>query len=323
MDLLVNDLSFHGQFRDLASFRGAIGTLMAIREIARRFGRTMYSHRNIAQALVTPTMPMPQAVQGLTHEERRAVLQWLTQYGPFWEDARHHQPEDWLECNGDIVTDTAVGEAAWCCLNGIDRGLVSLTPSNWNFSPVSVDSVSDSGEKRAVGVTNHWDSAKVETVLQGAPLPLSSWQQLETLAKVRCTEVTFATNAYNPLIGYPFISSAAQRVLIILETLNRFKSCFDERGERTPEGHRMYQEFFTGKKGSGGRGALFSDSSDTEKIKFKAELTFKHPADTSKTLFCPMHGKIQTPPLRVHFSSPIRSDEPLYVVYIGPKITKQ
>ena len=51
-------------------------------------------------------------------------------------------------------------------------------------------------------------------------------------------------------------------------------------------------------------------------------MTFKHPTDASKTLFCPWHGKVQTPQLRVHFSWPVRADEPLYIVYVGPKITK-
>lgn len=268
-------------------------------------------------------MTMPKAVQALTLEERRALLQWFNQHGPFWEDMRNHRSDDWLECNGNIVTDTAVGEAAWCCLHGIERDLVSLTPSNWLFSPVSVDLVSDTGASKTVGVANHWDPAAIEAVLRAAAAPLASWKQLEALATARCTQITFAAGAFAPLNGYPFVLGAAQRLMFILETLNRFKSCFDADGQRTPEGHEIYQEFFTGKKGDGGRGALFSDSSASEKRKFGAEMTFAHPADASKTLFCSWHGKVQTPQLRVHFSSPVRADEPLFVVYVGPKITKQ
>lgn len=321
MDLLVNDLSFHGQFLDLASFRGAIGRVMSIRQIARRFGRSLHCHRNIAQASVTPTMIMPQAVQALAPNERRALLQWLTQYGPFWEDARNHGPDDWLEWNGNIVTNTAVGEAGWCRLNGIERELVSLTPSNWEFSPVPVDWVLDAADRKTVHVMNHWDPAAIEAVLQSAPVPLDSWDKLETLVTARCTQLRFAVDAFAPLNGHPFISSAAQRILFMLDTLNRFKSCFDADGQRTPEGHEIYRDFFTGRKGDGGRGALFSDSSDDEKRRFETEMTFKHPADASRTLFCPWHGKVQTPPFRVHFSWPARAEEPLYVVYIGLKIT--
>lgn len=171
---------------------------MAIRQIARRFGRALYCHRSIAQAQVTPTVTMPQAVQALTPNERRALMQWLTQHGPFWEDVRNHGPDDWLEWNGSIVTETAVGEAAWCCLNGIERGLVSLIPSNWQFSPVPVDWVSDTSGRITVDVLNHWDSITIEAFLHAAPVPLVSWSQMESLATARCTQLTFAVDAFVP-----------------------------------------------------------------------------------------------------------------------------
>lgn len=322
MEFLVNDLSFEGQFRNPELFRNAIGQIMEIRRIARRFGRELHCHRNLAQAQVMPTIKMQQAVQMLSVEKRRALMQWLTQYGPFWEDMCNHGPDDWLECSGNIVTDTAIGEAAWCCLHGIERGLISLVPSNWQFSPVQVDWKLETIVSKTVDVMNYWNPLEIEAFLQSVPVPLSSWEQLETLVKNRCDQLVFAIDAFVSLNGCPFVLSAAQRLRFILETLNRFKSCFDTNGQRTVEGNKIYQDFFTGKKEQGGRGSLFSDSSDEEKNKFKSELQFKHPANANTNLFCPWHGKVQTPPLRVHFSWPVRADKPLYVVYVGPKITK-
>lgn len=322
VEFLVNDLSFEGQFKNLELFRNAIGRIMEIRQIARCFGRELHCHRNLAQAQVMSTIKMQQAVQRLRIDERRALMQWLTQYGPFWEDMRNHGPDDWLEYNGNIVTDTAIGEAAWCCLHGIERGLVSLIPSNWQFSPVLVDWKSDAISDK-VGVENHWVPAAFEVFLQAMPVPVSSWEQLEVLVKARCDQLTFAIDAFAQLNGHPFVLSAAQRLRFILERLNRFKSCFDASGQRSTEGHEIYRNFFTGKKEDGGQGPLFSDSSDSEKKEFKSEMTFGHPADANKMLFCPWHGKVQTPPLRIHFSWPVRADEPLYVVYVGPKITKK
>ena len=323
VDFLLNDLSFHGQFLDFGSFRSAIDRLMKIRQVVYHFGCELYCHRNISQALVTPTTSMLQMVQGLTLNERRALLQWIMRQGPFWEDARNHEPGDWLEWNGTVITDTAIGETAWCCLSGIERALVSLMPSNWQFSPISVDWVWDTTKREAVDVVNHWDPTTIKSVLQATPIPMSSWDRLQALASVRCTYLTFAMDAFAPLNGYPFVPGAAQRLLLVLETLNRFRACFDVDGRRTPEGHEMYRDYFTGRRGDGGRGPLFTDSSDTEKRMFEMEMTFKHPEDSGQTLFCPWHGKVQTPQLRVHFSWPVRADEPLYVVYVGPKITKQ
>ncbi len=307
----------------MVSFRAAIDRLMMIRKIARRFGREVNCHRGMANALVTPSMTMPQAIQELTINEQRSLRSWFTKTGPFWEDTRTHSPNDYLEFNGNVVTDTAVGEAAWCRLNGIDRELISLTPSNWQFSPLSVESLTGNNIQTTIDVVNHWDPVALETVLENEPVPMGTWNQLAALTVARCSMLTFSEDAFFPLNGLPFVSGAAQRLLSILGTLNQFKSCFDVNGQRTPKGHEIYQKFFTGVKDGGGHGATFSDSSDSEKEKFKALLTFTHPGDASMSIFCTWHGKVQTPQLRVHFSWPVRANEPLYVVYVGPKLTKR
>ena len=69
--------------------------------------------------------------------------------------------------------------------------------------------------------------------------------------------------------------------------------------------------------------AWFSDSSEGEKHAFKSSLTFPHPDDDGKTLFCTWHGKVSHMVMRLHFSWPIRKGKPVYIVYAGPKITKK
>lgn len=317
MELLANDLSIHGQFPDVAAFRIAISRVMAIRQVARRFGRELHCHRNIAHTQVTQTLSMPQAIGAFSVDEKRALMQWLTRQGPFWEDTRVHGPDDYLECNEIVVTDSAVGEAAYCCFHGIERHLVSLVPSSWQFSPVLVTWIADFGAGRTVEVINHWDPDRVEAVMRAAPVPLASWEQLEKVAIARCPELTFSPDSFEDLLGYPFVPGAAERVLVLLEILHRLKSCRDEHGQRTPEGQRLYQDHFTGDK------AWFSDSSDAEKRDFRTDLTFRHPTLDSQSLFCTWHGKVKTPQVRIHFTWPVGLDEPLHVVYVGPKITKR
>jgi hypothetical protein len=41
------------------------------------------------------------------------------------------------------------------------------------------------------------------------------------------------------------------------------------------------------------------------------------------TLFCPWHGKVKIEQMRMHFTFPIQRDMPLYIAYIGPKLTKR
>jgi hypothetical protein len=290
---------------------------MAIRQIARRFGRELHCDRNIAHARVMQAMTMPQAIQALAVDERRALMQWLTRHGPFWEDNRVHAPDDYLECHETVVTDSALGEAAYCCFHGVERQLVSLVPSAWQFSPLAVRWTGGSGVEKTIGVINHWDPDDLEAALEAAPVPLASWEQLQTVATARNLNLRFSAHAFDNLLGHPFVPGAAQRVLILLDTLHRFRGCVDEHGQRTPEGQRLYQDHFTGDR------AWFSDSSDTEKHTFRNELAFPHPTLEGQSLFCPWHGKISTNPLRIHFTWPVGADERLYVMYVGPKITKR
>ena len=317
MEFLVNDLSVAGQFSDTSAFRDAINRVLSMQNIARQFGRDLFCHRNLANAQVTPYLSMPQAIQSLNRNEQRSFMQWLTRNGPFWEDTRIHGPGDFLECNGDVVTDTAVGEAAFCCFHGIDRRLVSLTPSDWEFSPIPVIWKFNADTDHHIEVDNYWEPMEFEAILRAAPVPVETWEQLESVCKERCPHLTFSADSFETLRGHPFSDGAAKRILFLLDKLEEFKCCFDDEGNRTPRGNEIFQTYFTGQE------APFTPSSDTEVKQFRKELTFRHPTVDGEVLFCSWHGKVQTPQLRIHFSWPVHADEPLYVVYVGPKITKR
>lgn len=316
MELFFNELSIHGQFQDLATFRSAAEQVMNIRNIIKRFGRELYCHRKVSSMQVTRDKKMQQAVQYLSRDQQRAWMQWITRHGPFWEDDRRHDGGDYLECNGGIVTDNAVGEAAHCLFHGIECGLISINPSSWLFSPLLV-LWRDNTPERIINLTNYWNAETLTKVLETDPnKSFHSWQELEKTAKNRFPELSFSPKSFEPLCGHPFVACVAYQILIRLYVLQKFKNCFDKNGKRTPQGQEIYQKHFTGKN------AWFSDSSDTEKSKFKENLTFSHP-NVANPLFCPWHGKVKTSQLRIHFSWPIQACKPLYIVYVGPKITKQ
>jgi len=318
VQFLVNDLSLHGQFRAPVEFFESVDVLMSIRQRIRRAGWELFCHREMVHAQVTPELTMPQVIQYMRHEKRIAWMQWLTRLGPYWSDERKHGDDDWLELeDGTIVTDGAIGEAAFCRLHGLDRDTVSIVPSDWEHNPVQVTWRKGDGEQRTVDVPNHWSADSVDATLKTLPSPFDSWESLSEYCKRACERLTFADNAFETLKGHRYVHGAADRILIRLQLLNTMCGCFDEDGNRTAEGHRLYTDHFTGDK------AWFSDSSDTEKNDFKSELTFPHPEKDGEYLFCPWHGKVKTPQLRIHFSWPIANKTPLYIVYVGPKITKQ
>lgn len=321
MELLANDLSIHEQFHDIASFRDALARLMSMRAAARRFDREVYCHTGFLIVHPLSGMSMQQAIGRLPDKnESRAAMTWLTRAGPFWDDVRRHGADDWLECRGDIVTDSVVGEAAFRTLHGVECGLVSVTPSdNWNFTPVEVvwRREAEKLEDRCAEVDNWWDAGALEDGLREADPPPTSWNELRQASANRFENLTFAKDCFEPLDGVPFAGSSAMRLLVLLDLLNRLAGAFDTDGGRTAEGQRIYRDYFTGDK------ALFSDSSDTEKRDFREKLTFPHPDSPGKPLFCPWHGKESHKTLRLHFSWPMQAGEPVYVVYAGPKITKR
>ncbi|MCY4585107.1 MAG: hypothetical protein OXB98_03625 [Bryobacterales bacterium] len=264
-------------------------------------------------------MPMQQAMSRIADSERRAVMSWLTRAGPFWDDLRQHGANDWLACGDELVTDTAVGEAAFRSLHGVACGLVSVTPSDWEFSPVEVAwCFRDGGLTDQHASLENWvEVDELQRKLQGTAPPLSSWDDVREACSARFENLIFGTDCFEPMRGHPFSSAAANRLFALLDVLDRLCRAFDATGNRTLDGHRIYSDFFTGNM------APFSDSSDSERNRFASEMTFPDPRDPDSRLFCPWHGKVRRTTLRFHFSWPIRFGEPVYVVYAGPKITKR
>ena len=319
MELFANDLSIHGQFHDISSFRDELARLMAMRNVAQRFGREVYCHRALLTAKPIPNMSMQQALGRLRESERRAAMSWLTRSGPFWDDLRCHGVSDWLECCGDVVTESAVGEAAYRKLHEVECGLVSVIPSNWDFSPVEVIwKREDEGLDDLSSKLENWrDAAALENSLQAAAVPLQSWDDLRDNSTSRFGSLMFADNCFEPLTRFPFAKGAAERFVVLLGILDRLACAFDADGVQTPEAQQIYENYFKGKN------ALFSDSSESEKSKFRNELTFPHPGEPGKSLLCTWHGKVRPMTLRLHYWWSRKSGDPVYIVYAGPKRTKQ
>lgn len=317
MEIIFNELSLHGQFGDLSVFRESMGRVMRMRQEARRYGVEVRCHRNTVNAEVATGRSLVAAVHRMGREDRSALLQWMTKAGPFWTDARRHGSGEYLECRGEVVTDHGVGEAAYCAVQGVDCVVVSVDPSDWLQSPLEVEWHSNGEGVRQVEVGNFWNTPALVAVIEGAPRTVESWPGLEDAAKAACPDLTFSPDAFDRLYCCPFHPGAAERLLLRLRTLQRLKGGLDARGRFTGEAKSLYQREFVGEK------AHFSDSSEDERARFRSGLTFRDPNRPGESLFCPWHGKVKTPQLRVHFSWPIQAREALCVVYVGPKITKR
>lgn len=317
MVFFLNELSLHRQFFEPADFVKSIGRVMRMREVAGLHGREIWRHRNTVNAVVGPGRSLAAAVDGLERDAQQALMQWLVRTGPFWDDERQHGEDEYLECRGEVVTDTGIGEAAFGAFLGFEYAVVSVKPSDWLASPLSVVWRESDEAARTVEVRNYSEVVVLRAAVEERPRPISGWPGLEDAARRQCADLVFAPEAFAPLGGSPFHRGAAERLLLRLKILQQVKSGFDSRGRRTAEANRIYRRHFSGGK------AQFSDSSEGEKSRLRSALTFAHPEQPGESLFCPWHGKVKTPQLRIHFSWPIAADTPLFVVYVGPKITRK
>ena len=318
LEIFLNNQSLHGQFRSGSDFRSALDRVMAMRRVAREFERDIHCDGGILGREVLPQVPVQKVIAGLTPDQRRAAMQWWTRGGPFWDADRRHGDGDWLECEGEIVTDDALGEAAYRVALGVECDTVSFAPSDWTYSPLVVRWRRDEqfGD-RHLALRNFWEAADLRARLRGATPPVTSWSQLRHASVKRFDHLVFGSGCFDPLRGLPFSNAGATQISKLLGILDQFAASFDADGSRSAEGHRLYEIYFMGDTG------LFSDSSPSEKRKFEEKLRFRHPERPGETVSCTWHGKVRHMTLRIHFSWPVRAGKPVYVMYIGQKITRR
>lgn len=259
MDLLLNDLSLAGQFPNSEAFRSAVTEMMKLRAVAERYGRDIYCTRQLANVQVTPSENLPQVLSGFQIDQRRALTAWLTRQGPFWDDQRRHDGGEYFECKGEVVTDSAIGEAAYRNHHGIDHDVVSFPHVRCcNVFPVMW--FRDPEPQIQINVRNYCNESALEAALQAATPPLASWGQMAEVIKVRFTNLTFLPDCFEPLRRQPFIRASADRIVSLCNTINKIHGCFDSKNQRTEEWNRLFRDHFSGQGV-----ADFSDSSDTEK----------------------------------------------------------
>ncbi len=321
MDFLLNELSFHGQFSSVEEFGQSLECLMIIRESIKRYGKDLYVRFEGSDFQVTRDRTLKNVVQSLPRDEKIALMIWLDKSGPFWEYARKHSSDDFFYVDKpqgmEVVTDSAPGEAAYRNLNYTPCGLVSLSPSDWNSTPIAVLWCLDE-ESEEIQVSNHWEIGSVLDALKACPPAWSTWAGLREFCRNRFRRIHVWDNSFDSISRYPFSVSVGNQIISRLEVLEKIADSFDDKGRLNREGNELVSQYFHGNN------AWFSDSSDSEKQDYKKEMTFKDPKNKASVTYF-WHGKLQSKndPIRIHFSWPIKSGDTLSVAYIGPKLTKK
>ena len=107
-------------------------------------------------------------------------------------------PMNGWNVEGEIVTDTAVGEAAYRALHGVGCALISAAPSKWDYSPVGViwNREAEGLDDQVATLDNWRDPSALEERLQDAAPPIRSWADLTDFSKFRFSRLTFADRCF-------------------------------------------------------------------------------------------------------------------------------
>jgi hypothetical protein len=316
VELFINDLSLHGQFQGVQDFRTSFEGLLRCRSCSQTFGRPCYVPRQISRRMVAPNLSFRQAITSIGNLDlTRRVMAWINQHGPFADDVLTRSANEYYAYGDEVVTEEILGEAAARYFADRPTALVSLAPSDFEHSSLEVTWHRNDTELASSAINNFWDDQQLHRFLEQCEAEVQNWPEMLGRAQSRFRNLTFLDRIDQHLAGEPFSSTIARRTLELLDILDRLKAGYTAAGERTAEGEQLIENYFRRKN------AAFTDASESEKnnANHRAAMTFRLP--DGEMIECFWHGKISHRFFRIHFS-PIAYGQPLYIAYIGPKLTK-
>lgn len=316
LEIFLNDLSVSGQYSDPLAFRSALEPLLQLRYRRPDLQRILYCSSTFSTRPATAAHSVREAVSGTGDRLYIAlVLRWVANAGPFWDQDRFPQVDDYFHFEGSDVTDQGLGEAARRLLGESDAAVFSFLDSSQRFekTPLIVVHGLEEAPLGNVSVRNIWRLPDLEQAIETRP---TSWKQTVEKAKERFELLTFSPELLEHLEGQPFHGGVADRALELLGVLNTLARETQDDQSFTARGREIWQNHAVGEK------AWFTDESDRNKIDFKSDMTFRDVESGEKT-FCPWHGKIKLNQFRIHFQWPRPTGQKnIKIMYIGPKITK-
>lgn len=318
----INDASLQGQFSEGGAFEPVLRELLSARLRIQFLRSNLCTTRMLPERSVTHALNLRHVVQQSPDRNLRGqVLLWLDRAGPFMEDDRQHEADDYFEYSGLDVTDSGLGEGTRRAMRGELAATFSFVGGRINFAatPLQVEHGLPEQRLGLYSVENTWGVADLaEAALRQGP-PIDSWTGLVEAARERYPGLLLPDAIFeNPTLARePFNGVIRDRALALLGQLNAYSLGRAPDGSEGPESRRVIETFFRGDR------ALFSGESPTNQREFAHDLTFPHPRQPGATIFAHWHGKIPHRFFRLHFEWPIPPKErQITIVYLGPKLTK-
>ncbi len=315
----LNDASLQAQFVDISRFERTLRELMGARARIPAIKQNLHTTRSFREASAAPNMTVQEFLYACRDRDlRTAVLIWLDRTGPFVDDDRTDEADDYFEYDHCDVTESGLGEAARRIKSGEDCAAYSFEGGEKNFATdlLQVDHGLPEDRYGRYAVPNYFRPQRlIEHGLASGP-PITSWQALVEGARVRFPNLEILDLHEDAMLSRePFESAIRDRAFALMGMLDEYMEGRDEGGAEGPRSRAVIDAHFKGER------AYFTGESTTNEQKFKREMTFKGMDD--RDLFAPWHGKIGRRFFRLHFEWPLAPEcKKITILYLGPKITK-
>lgn len=318
----INDTSLQGQFESGAAFLPLLGGLVSARSRSPLLRSSLYTTRSFPNRFVDPTQSLRELLKEVQFRDLRGVIfSWLDRTGPFVDDDRQTEFDDYFECFGHDVTDAGLGEATRRIKHGGYASAFSFPGGATNFASSTLVVEHGLPEDRLgkYGVDNVWTLGELATSIQRARPEPANWKELIERAREDFSLLLIPDSVYtNPALAKePFDGPIRDRTLALLKNLNDYMSGRDEDGVEGPAARNVVDNFFVGAT------ALYTGESATNQQEFSKQLTFEDPLNPKAAILAHWHGKIRHRFFRLHFEWPVPANaKTLKILYLGPKITK-
>lgn len=315
----LNDASLQGQFLERGEFEGILRGLLAARARLSSVRQNFRSTRSLQEAMVAPNLTVRRTLaENRDRDFKSACFSWLDKTGPFVDDDRLDEADDYFEYRGVEITATGLGEAARRTKAGIACTTFSFAGGNTDYSPnlLLVDhGLQEDGFGRYPVVNICRTDSLIEQAFTSAG-PATSWAALIESARSRFPHLEIGMLDRNPALSRePFEASLRDRTLELMKLLNDYVADRTRDGAEGPRAREIVNLHFTGERAS------FTGESPTNQKEFAKEMTFRRISGPS--YFAHWHGKISHRHFRMHFEWPMDKErKKLEILYLGPKITK-
>jgi hypothetical protein len=318
----LNDASLQGQFADSDQFLALLRRLLKVRQQSERLRGGLRTTRGLPLRPVSSSLDLRTVVQESRDRELvQLTLAWLNATGPFTEDDRTAEPDDYFEYLSLDVTDSGLGEAT----RRVKGGELAMTFSfpggvhDFAHSPLLVSHGLPEDLLGTYSVPNAWESDALAASVVDASPPIRSWRALVETARERFPRLIIPDAVFlnRALSGEAFNAVIADAALRQMGYLDAYMAARDPDGSDGPRAREIVEQYFTGDR------APFSGESASNQRDFRDQMTFADPEVEGAYVFAHWHGKISHRFFRMHFEWPVPGDRrKLKVLYIGPKITK-